>query len=58
VAATMEELNNLTFKDFLEDDEEDDDDDEEDSDNSSKSAEKKDLDKPIQPSRRTSLFKW
>lgn len=58
VAATIEELNNLTFKDFLDDDEEDDDEDEEDSDNSSKSAEVKDISKPPQPARRASLFKW
>ncbi len=58
VAATMEELNNLTFKDFLEDDEDDDEEEDEDSDNSSKSAEVKDITKPPAPARRNSLFKW
>jgi hypothetical protein len=69
MAATMEELNELTFKDFLEDDEEDDEEgeEEEDSDNSSASGERLEVemdsskggkDKPAPIARRNSLFKW
>ena len=58
IAATIEELNQLTFKDFLDDDEEDDDGEDEDSDNSSASGERRELGKPIPVARRKSLFKW